>query len=286
MPHFRVDDALHSHPKARKAGLEAMGLWLVAGSHCMGYLSDGFVPEWFVKTWPKGAALAKRLVDAGLWTLTHVDGEKGWQFHQFVGNGRNDSRERIEADRANARDRMRGARGTTNDRSSPEHPTDVRPNKHRTPAGRSPEVPGIPNPTHKQNTGYLPTTTHESHPRAAAADNRKRHPNDAARTVVRQTLGDAGYPKTTTDRLAVQVEDLARDGHADTLIREAIAEWDRRDDCTKPEFLPTVLGDIVKRSRAAPSEKLSKLRSIAELARQERAAENAQLEAQHPKELA
>ncbi|BBU22139.1 hypothetical protein [Mycobacterium xenopi] len=77
-------------------------------------------------------------------------------------------------------------------------------------------------------------------------------PTDAARTVVRTTLG-TGYPRTTIDRLAVQVIKLAREGHPDALIREALHEWDHRADCMKAEFLPTVLGDIVKRSRAAPA---------------------------------
>lgn len=77
-------------------------------------------------------------------------------------------------------------------------------------------------------------------------------PTDAARTVVRTTLG-TGYPKTTIDRLAVQVMKLTREGHPDLLIREALREWDHRVDCTKAEYLPTVLGDIVKRSRAAPA---------------------------------
>ncbi|MGV0159894.1 hypothetical protein ACRU3B_10700 [Mycobacterium colombiense] len=81
----------------------------------------------------------------------------------------------------------------------------------------------------------------------------RRHPSSAAKTVVRQELGDVGYPRTTTDRLAVQVEKLAHEGHPDTLIREALHEWDRREDCTKPEFLATVLGDIVKRRRAVPN---------------------------------
>ena len=33
MPHFRVDDALHSHPKAQRAGDEALGMWTLAGSY-------------------------------------------------------------------------------------------------------------------------------------------------------------------------------------------------------------------------------------------------------------
>ena len=36
-------------------------------------------------------------------------------------------------------------------------------------------------------------------------------------------------------------------------VRQAIAEWERRPDCALPEYLPTVLADLVKASRAAPA---------------------------------
>lgn len=105
----------------------------------------------------------------------------------------------------------------------------------------------------------------------------KPQPTSASRTVVRQVLGTAGYPRTIIDRLAVQVSQLAREGHPDALIREALTEWDRRDDCSKPEFLPTVLGDLVKADRAVAGvngKPVHKLRSLAELAREVREQEN------------
>jgi hypothetical protein len=80
---FPVDDALHSHPKARKAGLEAMGLWTVSGSFCMAYLTDGFISEWWVKQQPRGLVLAKRLIEAGLWRRSKKAGEEGFQFHDW-----------------------------------------------------------------------------------------------------------------------------------------------------------------------------------------------------------
>jgi len=84
MPWFPVDDAFHSHPKARKAGFEAIGLWTVAGSFCMAYLTDGFVPGWFVKErGARGLVLAKRLVSAELWKVGDRDGEEGWWFHDW-----------------------------------------------------------------------------------------------------------------------------------------------------------------------------------------------------------
>ena len=83
MSWFPVDDAFHSHPKARRAGMEALGLWTVSGSFCMAYLTDGFVPEWFVKEKPRGMQLAKRLVSAGLWKPGAKDSENGWWFHDW-----------------------------------------------------------------------------------------------------------------------------------------------------------------------------------------------------------
>jgi hypothetical protein len=49
----------------------------------MAYLTDGFVPEWFVKEKPRGLALAKRLIDSGLWHCAEKDGEQGFQFHDW-----------------------------------------------------------------------------------------------------------------------------------------------------------------------------------------------------------
>lgn len=97
---FKVDDNLSNHPKARAAGLPAMGLWVVAGSHCGQYLTEGFVESWYVDTWPNGKKLAAQLVRAGLWE-TRPD---GWQFHQF--DERNPSKEKVEADREATRIRV------------------------------------------------------------------------------------------------------------------------------------------------------------------------------------
>jgi hypothetical protein len=114
VPHFRVDDALHSHPKAQRAGDDALGLWARAGSFCMAYLTDGFVPEWWVKQQPKGIAKAKKLVAAGLWHEgVERDGEKGWQFHEFTGPGRQDSRAEVEAEREKWRKKKAGQRASS-----------------------------------------------------------------------------------------------------------------------------------------------------------------------------
>lgn len=109
MPWFRVDDTLNAHPKARTAGLPAMGLWVVAGAYSAQYLTEGFVPEWYVASWPSGKKHAARLVAAGLWSRA----PEGWQFHQW--EERQPTKEQVEADRAKTRDRQRKYRDKRRD---------------------------------------------------------------------------------------------------------------------------------------------------------------------------
>lgn len=104
MAWFNADDKLHSHPKTRTAGLEAMGLWVVAGTYCTDYVTEGRIPEWFVASWPKGKTLAKRLVDAQLWEPT----DDGWKFLSWTEYQR--TKEQVEEDKAKARERMRRLR--------------------------------------------------------------------------------------------------------------------------------------------------------------------------------
>jgi hypothetical protein len=125
MPWFKVDDVLHSHPKARSGGTAAMGLWVLAGSHAAQYLTDGFVPEWYVKSWPNGSKLARQLVDARLWDAATDDhGKTGWQFRDWADY--QPSREEVEADREATRDRQRKFRQARRDqrRASQNESTD------------------------------------------------------------------------------------------------------------------------------------------------------------------
>lgn len=85
MAFFNVDDQFHSHPKTRRAGLAAIGLWTVAGSWSQAYKQQGFVPAYEVSAWPQGKRLAAQLVAAGLWDVaTSEDGEPGWRFHDWL----------------------------------------------------------------------------------------------------------------------------------------------------------------------------------------------------------
>lgn len=146
MPHFRVDDGLDSHPKAERAGDDALGMWVRAGSWAMRYLTDGFIPQWWVKKQPNGTRKARKLVAAGLWLDgAQQDGETGYQFHDFVGPGRQDSREKIEADRELARKRKQKSRRESHQLSQVESQRDT----PRDGRGESRRSPGYtqPNPT-------------------------------------------------------------------------------------------------------------------------------------------
>lgn len=72
MSWFNIGDECHDDPRFREVGLAGCGLFAIAGSYCMDQLTDGFVPKWFVKSWPGGTKAAKKLVAAGIWA--NVDG--------------------------------------------------------------------------------------------------------------------------------------------------------------------------------------------------------------------
>ena len=104
MAWFKVDDKLHSHPKRHRAGLRAMGLWVVAGSWCGDQLTDGFIPRDMLTALGGKPADAKALVDAGLWEAR----PDGWSFHDWA--GQNPTRYDVETQRAEWRRRQVEAR--------------------------------------------------------------------------------------------------------------------------------------------------------------------------------
>lgn len=128
MPWFKVDDKLHSHKKAVRAG-EAMALWVVAGSWSADQLTDGFVPDYIVaRLMPGGLDMADRLVACDLWAPDQVDGDDGWRFNDW--GDYQPTRDDVESKRAAARQRMRRVRAKRDTRSSdvPDNTSDVRAN--------------------------------------------------------------------------------------------------------------------------------------------------------------
>ncbi len=136
VPDFRVDDLQHAKDVSRQAGLPAMGLWALAGSYSMSLLTDGWVPDWFVVSWPAGRKHANSLVNAGIWSVSTKDGQAGYQFADWSGQR---SAEQILAEREAAKHRMQAIRsGRKQPPRSPEHTPNVPPNTTRT-FGRSSE---------------------------------------------------------------------------------------------------------------------------------------------------
>lgn len=105
MPWFKVDDTLHSHPKTRRAGAAAMGMWVLAGSYSGSYVTEGFIPEWWVAAFPQGRRRVAELIKAGFWVAGNKDDEPGYFFHDW--EKYQPSKTEIEADRVAARDRQR-----------------------------------------------------------------------------------------------------------------------------------------------------------------------------------
>lgn len=100
MTWFKVDDGLHGHPKARAAGLTALGMWVVGGSYSSHQLLDGHVPSWQVASWKGGPRAASQLVEAGLW----VPAADGFQFHDWQQS--NPLRDEVMAAREKTRKRQ------------------------------------------------------------------------------------------------------------------------------------------------------------------------------------
>jgi hypothetical protein len=114
----KVDDRLHGHIKAQRAG-EAMALWVLALSWCCAYLTDGEVPADLPRRLlgKKGDRFAARLVEVKLWDHS----PSGFTFRSW--SEYQTERATVEAKRADAKTRMQRVRGVS---------SDVRANESRT----------------------------------------------------------------------------------------------------------------------------------------------------------
>lgn len=79
MPYFLVGDEDPDDPVMRAAGLDGFGLWAAAGAFCMHHLTEGFVPDYYVKSWPNGTKTAKKLVKQGIW----APADNGYQYIEW-----------------------------------------------------------------------------------------------------------------------------------------------------------------------------------------------------------
>jgi len=187
---FKVDDKLHSHPKAVAASLAALGLWTVAGSWAGDHTTDGDVPESMVWLLSRGATeLADELVKCGLWRRT----KSGYRFHEWEADGdgsaRNPSSKAVaEGRRKKAEAGRKGglasgkARSKGQARASPD-------------ASGMVELPTRPLPSPK-GEGSLGDERHAAHGAASAAPNGNggKPPPEAA-ALLDQLRADLAKPK-------------------------------------------------------------------------------------------
>jgi hypothetical protein len=253
MPHFRVDDGLDSHPKIERAGDDAIGMWTRAGSWCMRYLTDGFVPEWWVKKQPNGTRKARKLVAVGLWIDGQQrDGERGYQFHDFVGPGRQDSREKVEADRELARKRKQKSRMESQEESQRDTPRDG----HRESRQESRRSPGYtqPNPTQQENSGYVQTPRHQSNAREpdgrGKALARVRDANLTARSLDAYRIAEAFSASSAVpieggllSGIGVQIDKCLKRGIPPPAIAAGLQAWTASD-----SWSPTQIPNFVHKA--------------------------------------
>ncbi len=127
MPDFRVADTAPEHPKLRAVGLPAIGLWAAAGAYAMRELTDGWVPEYWVLTWPGAKRHATALVGIGLWERETRRSIPGYRFRDWLDYQRPASK--IQEEREKGKERARRSRERAGERS-PEVTADVRSASH------------------------------------------------------------------------------------------------------------------------------------------------------------
>jgi hypothetical protein len=83
---------------------EAMGVWLVMGCWCARYLTDGYIPDEAIRAITNRRRIVQDLADRNL--ITRMP--DGWQLVDWTQYQR--TREQVEKERGEARDRMRDLR--------------------------------------------------------------------------------------------------------------------------------------------------------------------------------
>jgi hypothetical protein len=151
MTWVRLDDGFPDHPKLVAAGGDAGWLHICAMCWSARQLTDGVIPAGILHRLSdrrRPEELAARLVACGLWEVT----EGGWTIHDWFDY--QPSRERVEADRQAAQQRMRRTRSQNVRPNIDRTNTEVRPN-----IDRSSENVRLPRPDPSLSTSSFPTTT-------------------------------------------------------------------------------------------------------------------------------
>ena len=108
MTYARFDDELDGHPKVRRVGYEAFGVWCAAIIHSSKYLTDGRIDrEWFEEKLPqpkRRSQILGRLVENDMLEANGV----GFVVHDYLEH--NPSRVEVEDRRAKAAAKKAGQR--------------------------------------------------------------------------------------------------------------------------------------------------------------------------------
>jgi hypothetical protein len=224
MPWFPVDDGFHAHRKAAKAGVEAVGLWTLAGSWSASELTDGWIPDYIAQRLdPRWRRNAAKLVAAGLWIAEERSGEKGWQFHEWAEEGRNPTAETVRAKRAEARERMRRVRENRQNGSQV-----VRANTERTDSERHAKFAQPPAPSVLTEHSNARAARSERDPAEADPDFERfwdAYPRKRAKGAARKAWAKAA--KTTDPDLIIKAahEYAHQRKHQDTRYTAHPATW-------------------------------------------------------------
>lgn len=124
MPWFKIDDSSYFHPKFRRAGNAALGLWVRCGSYSAQQLLEGVVPGEIAKDFGTASQAAK-LVKVGLWHSAGHDcdrcpqpGPDDYVMHDFFEGGRNTTKAQVVAGRKAAAERQAKARAAATETNS------------------------------------------------------------------------------------------------------------------------------------------------------------------------
>ena len=160
MTWMKVDDNLHAHRKPKKAGVPAMGLWVLAGSWCADMLTDGFIPDYIAASLdPAYEEHAAALVRAGLWDAAEQDGDEGWQFDGWdeYQPARAEVLSKREQERDKKRKQRRNSSGQFEDsHQSPEDVPEVVPQGQGRDSDGSHAVPSRPDPSRPKEANASP----------------------------------------------------------------------------------------------------------------------------------
>lgn len=264
MSWFKIDDKLHDHRKARKAGKAAMGVWALAGSWCMANGSDGFVPSSVLSRWgTKKDAL--RLVESQLWSESSRNGEDGWQFHDWLKYQPDARTMRLkqeaesEAGSLGNHIRWHKRRGVSDPECphcvpQPDQVPDRQPDRvPDTAPDRGPDRVTIAPPESGANPPSRPVPSPVNTPVVAAVvepdlgGDRELPPPGPAEQLIAEwlkSLGPTGRPPTKViTQIGQQVAELFADGLPYRDIRSGLIAWQRKG-TLGPALLPNLVHEV------------------------------------------